>query len=765
MSREDVYLHVRGESTFVDDLAAPAGQLFAAVLGSPVAHGTITRLDASGALQHSGVVRVLTAADIPGENQIGPILPDEPLLADGTVHHVGQPVAVVLAETLAAARRARRDIALEIDPLPPVLDARAAAARGQLLLPARTFALGDVDAAWSRCAQVVTGRADSGAQEHFYLETQGALAVPAENGTVVIHSSTQSPTGVQRQAARVLGVPMHAVEVDVRRLGGGFGGKEDQATPWAVICALGAALTGCAVRLVLDRRDDLVMTGKRHPYSSDFKLGLAEDGEFLAYEVVYYQNAGSAADLSPAILERSLFHATGSYAIANVRATALSCRTNLAPFTAFRGFGGPQAMFVLEAAIDAAARGMGVAARDLQRRNLLREGSVFPYGQTADECHAERCWNEADRAYDFAAIASAAAEHNRSHAGTKKGTAVMPVCFGISFTNPSLNQAGALVHVYADGSVGVATGAVEMGQGVNQKIRRIVAAALGVATARVRLDTTNTSRVANTSPTAASAGADLNGMATRLACLQIRGRLQQFAADRLGGAEPAQIGFADERVLLAGQSTPLDWPELIRSAQLARIDLSAHAHYATPRIAFDKTAEKGRPFAYHVYGTAITEVTLDCLRGTATIDAVRLVHDAGKSIDLATDRGQVEGALAQGLGWMLLEDVTWDEAGRLRQDTAGKYKVPDLGFVPPVLEVAFLEDADNPHAVLGSKGIGEPPLMYGIGAYFALRDALAAARGDLAADYTAPLTCERTLQLLAGRATGHATPNLEESPS
>ena len=730
MKHGDPHLHVRGESIFVDDLPAPAGTLHAVVLGSPTAHGTITGLDVSAALRHSGVVAVLTAADIPGENQIGAILPDEPLLADGKVHHVGQPVAVVLATSAAEARRARLDINLDLEPLPVVTDPR----QGQPLLPARTFASGDVDAAWSNCAHVVSGRADTGAQEHFYLETQGAMAEPTESGTVRVHSSTQAPTGVQRQIARVLGVPMHAVEVDVRRLGGAFGGKEDQATPWAAICALGARITGRAVRLILDRRDDLVMTGKRHPYSADYKLGLDAKGRFLAYEVTFYQNAGSAADLSPAVLERSLFHATGSYAIDNVRATGQSCRTNLPPFTAFRGFGGPQAMFVMEAAIDAAARELGVPAHELQRRNLLRPESVFPYGMTAENCRAERCWDEVDRAHDIAAIIDAAGAHNARSAATKKGVAVMPICFGISFTNTSMNQAGALVHVYTDGSVGVSTGAVEMGQGVNQKIRRIVAVNLGVDLDRVRVETTNTTRVANTSPTAASTGADMNGAAAQEACQQIRERLHAFDPDEN------------------------DWDKLVAAAHVARIDLSAHAFYATPRLHFDKTTEKGRPFAYHVYGTAITEVTLDVLRGTATIDAVKLVHDGGRSLDETIDRGQVEGALAQGLGWMLLEEARWDAEGRLLHDTAGKYKVPDLGFLPPIIDVAFLEDADNSEAVLGSKAVGEPPLMYGIGAFFALRNAIAAARTDIDVSRTeAPLTPERTMQLL--------TTNREETPA
>jgi xanthine dehydrogenase large subunit len=442
------------------------------------------------------------------------------------------------------------------------------------------------------------------------------------------------------------------------------------------------------------------------------------------------------------VLERSLFHSTASYHVPNVRVTGLSCRTNLAPFTAFRGFGGPQAMFVFETAVDAAARTLGVARHRLQRRNLLREDSVFPYGMRAEGCRAERCWDEADRAYDLEARVAAAAAHNATTAATKKGVAVMPVCFGISFTNTSMNQAGALVHVYTDGSVGVSTGAVEMGQGVNQKIRLIVAQTLGVDLDRVRVETTNTTRVANTSPTAASTGADLNGAAAKLACEQIVARLRAFAPDQR------------------------DWSTLVAAAHLARIDLSAHAFYATPGIHFDKAREKGRPFAYHVYGTAIVEVTLDVLRGTSEIDAVRLVHDGGNLIDETIDRGQVEGALAQGLGWMLLEEVRWDPDGRLLHDTAGKYKVPDLGFLPDTVEVAFLQDAANSEAVLGSKAVGEPPLMYGIGAFFALRQAIAAAGGEVdAARATAPLTPERTMALLtrtaamaSGSADGAPTP-------
>lgn len=750
MKHGDPRLHVRGESIFVDDLPEPAGCLHASVLGSPVAHGEITRLDIATALGQPGVVAVLTAADIPGENQIGAIIADEPLLADGGVHHVGQPVAVVLADTPAQARRAREHVILDIDPLPVITDPREAAHQGQFIVPPRTFACGDTDQAWQRCAHVVEGRVDTGAQEHFYLEPQGAMAEPREDGTLMVHSSTQAPTAVQRQIARVLDLPMHAVQVDVRRLGGAFGGKEDQATPWAVICALGVRVTGRAVRLILPRGDDVVMTGKRHPYTSDYKLGLDADGKLLAYEVTMHQNAGSAADLSPAVMERSLFHATGSYFVPNVRATAMSCRTNLLPHTAFRGFGGPQAMVVMEAALEAAARAMGVPTWQLQRRNLLRDGQVLPYGQTVENARAEACWDR----HGIERLATEVEQHNRDHAQTKRGLAMMPVCFGISFTNTSMNQAGALVHVYTDGSVSVSTGAVEMGQGVNQKIRRIVAITLGVDIDLVRLETTNTTRVANTSPTAASTGADMNGMAARTACLQILSRLRTVAAQLVGAGDLEKITLRDGLVHHDGVATELGWGELVQAAHLERVDLAAHGFYATPRLHFDKSTETGRPFAYHVFGTAAITVTLDVLRGTSQVDQVLVVHDGGRLIEPDVDRGQVEGAVAQGLGWMLLEDARWSDEGHLLHDTAGKYKVPDLGFTPARIETEFLPDAANPEAVLGSKAVGEPPLMYGIGALFALRQAVLAANPDLDASLVvAPLTPERTLHILSEETT------------
>lgn len=746
MTQPDPVLHVRGEAHFVADLPLPAGTLHAAVLGSPQAHAKMLQLDATAALNQSDVVAVLTAADIPGENQIGNIIQDEWLLAAGEACYIGQPVAVVIATTLEAARAARERIALELEPLAAVFDARDAFDQNRLIQPPRTFNIGDVEAAWSQCDVVIEGQTESGAQEHVYLETQGSLAIPRESGGVKVISATQSPGGIQRAVARVLGCPMHNVEVDVLRLGGAFGGKEEQATCWAAMAALAAWRLQRPVRLVLPRQEDIRMTGKRHPYSADFKLGLTRDGRILAYEVHFFQNAGAVADLSPAILERTLFHAANSYFIPNFRATAASCRTHLPPNTAFRGFGAPQAMFVLEAAIDQAAQRLSVEPAVIQEQNLLDEGDSFPYGMCVQRCRARRCWKEALQRYDLLAQRQRVRRFNAKHALQKKGLALMPICFGVSFTTTFLNQAQALVHVYADGSVGVSCSAVEMGQGVRQKIQWVAARTLGVALERIKLESTNTTRAANMSPTAASVGCDLNGQAVRTACLAILARLFGFLG-RLLNENDDVFTLHDETVSRRGKSTDITWARLVRMAYLERVNLSAHAHYSIPNIGFDRNTEKGQPFSYHVFGTALLEATLDCLRGTYRIDTVRVVHDLGQSLAPLIDRGQVEGGIVQGLGWMMLEEIRHDDHGRLLTDNLTTYKIPDIYFAPEI-HVHFLTDAENPAAVLSSKAVGEPPFMYGIGGYFAILQAMRAFRPDVDIAYDTPLTPEKVLLAL-----------------
>jgi len=735
--------HTKGQSVYLDDIPLVGGTLFGAAFSSPVAHGHIRQLYLEEAARHPGVVRIFTYQDVTGENQIGGIVPDEPLLAEHEVDFCGMPIAFVVATSDEAARAAVKKIRVDITPLPVITDPRMAYAQGQLIVPPRTFRLGDTAQAWAQCEYVVEGTADTNGQEHLYIETQCAYAIPQENNELKIYSSTQSPTAGQRTAARVLGVPMHQLEVDVIRLGGGFGGKEDQANAWVALCALAAHLLCRPVKYVLSRLEDMAMTGKRHPYSSDFKIGLDKDLKIIAYEVDFYQNAGAAADLSPAIMERTLFHTTSTYFVPNVRATAFSCRTHLPPNTAFRGFGGPQAKFVMEAAIATAAEKLGLDASVIQQRNLNQTGDEFPFGQKAvSEAHA--CWEKAEALYDVATLRQEVATFNTANILHKKGLAVMPICFGISFTNTSMNQARALVHVYYDGSVKVSTGAVEMGQGVNTKMLQVAAQTLCISPDKVRLQTTSTNRIANTSPSAASATADLNGKAVQLACQAIAQRLRQVAAQVLEISETA-IELRNEQVLAHGQPTELNWQKLVSAAFLKRVSLSEHAHYATPEVHFDKATEKGHPFAYHVYGTAITTVTVDCVRGTYQVDAVRVVHDFGRSMNPAVDRGQLEGGIVQGIGWMTLEELLYDPAGQLRSNTLSTYKIPDIYSVPKEIAIEPLQTEQDNLAIFRSKAVGEPPFMYGIGTYFALRNAIRAFNPASPIAFDAPMTPEKVL--------------------
>ena len=745
MRTTDIEKHVRGESQFIDDINIPEGTLYAAVFDSSVAHGKIIKINVDEAKLISGVRAVLTSKDIPGTNQIGGIIPDETLLAEGEVHFVGEPIGMVIADSFEIARKAIRKIKIDYEKLSAVFDPREAFEKGKLIMPPKIFSFGNVEEAWDKCNVVLEGKVESGGQEHLYLETQGSIAIPEEGGKIKLISSTQSPTAVQRAAARILGVEMNNIEVDVLRLGGAFGGKEDQATHWAVMSALAAYKLNKPVKLVLNRMDDIRMTGKRHPYSSDYKIGLTSEGKILAFEATYFQNAGAVADLSSAILERTLFHATNSYYIPNVKATGISCKTNLPPNTAFRGFGGPQGKFVIEAAIYKAAEKMGIDASEIQRKNLLKDRDSFYYGQAVENNHAERCWSLAGKKYDVENLKQEVKNYNSKNHQFKKGIAVMPICFGISFTNTFLNQASALVHIYTDGSIGVSTAAVEMGQGVNEKIKIAVSKTFSVVKDRIRIETTNTTRVANTSATAASSGADLNGNAAILACKNILERLLKVAAEELKLSDYHDLEIKEETVFNKEVKTKLIWNELIKLAYQKRINLSSHALYATPDIYFDRETNKGRPFAYHVYGTGISIVTLDCLRGTYTIDSVKVVHDFGKSLNPAIDLGQAEGGIAQGIGWLTVEEVSHSDEGKLLSNSLSTYKIPDIYAAPKEIEVSFLEDTENQYGPLNSKAIGEPPLMYGIGTYFAILNAMKTFRPEKDFEISAPITPEKVL--------------------
>ena len=746
MKNIDSYTHLRGESIYLDDIPLLKDSLYAVVFDSPVAHGKIKSLDTKKAAGIKGVVRIFTASDIPGENQIGGIIPDEELLASTHVHFCGMPIALVVAETEEIARQAIKEIKIEIEPLPIITDPREAKEKGELIIPPRTFQIGDTGAAWDQCDYIFEGQTDTNGQEHLYIETQGAYTLPAENGSLKIFSSTQGPTAVQRTAARVLNIPMHKVEVDTTRLGGGFGGKEDQATTWAVMCALACYHLKRPVKYSLHRMEDMRMTGKRHPYSSDFKIGLGKDLKIKAYEVIFYQNAGAAADLSPAVMERTLFHCNNSYFIPNLKATAYSCRTHLPPNTAFRGFGGPQGMFVIEAAIDKAARELGIAASAIQEKNLIQTGDQFPYGQKA-ESEAVECWTKLEELYNVNAVRKEIAAFNKKNKLLKKGMAIMPICFGISFTKTRMNQARSLVHVYTDGSVGVSTGAVEMGQGVNTKILQVAAQVFSLPAERIRIQTSNTLRVANTSPSAASATADLNGKATQLACMEILNRLKKVAAQELKVAIDS-ISIENEKVLVDGNPSKISWEDLVMLTYNNRISLSEHGHYTPPGIHFDSNTEKGHPFAYHTYGCAMITVTIDCLRGIYDIDSVKVVHDFGNSMNHVIDLGQCEGGIVQGIGWMTMEELLFDKEGRLKTNALSTYKIPDIYSVPKEILVHFLDTNKDNLAIFRSKAVGEPPLMYGIGAYFALRDAILAFNPAADIRYDTPMTPEKLLMNL-----------------
>ncbi|WP_417799565.1 xanthine dehydrogenase molybdopterin binding subunit [Tenacibaculum sp.] len=744
MKNIDSFTHVRGESLFVDDLMLRQDTLFGLVFDSPKAHGKIKLVDYSKAEALEGVIKIFTYKDVLGENQIGGIIPDEPLWAEDEVHFWGQPIAFIVAKSEAIAKKARTLITIDIKELPVITTAKEAKEKGSFINAPRSFNLGDTQNAFTECDYVFEGETFSNGQEHLYLETQGCYAVPQENGNIKITSSTQGPTAVQKTAAKVLGIPMHKIEVDVIRLGGGFGGKEDQATPWAVMAAVAVQHLNRPVKYMLNRHDDLRMTGKRHPYSSFYKIGLTKDLKIKAFEAEFLQNSGAAADLSPAIAERTLFHATNSYFVPNVSTTVYSCKTNLPPNTAFRGFGGPQGMFVIESAIADAADKMGINKREIQETNLLAENDEFSYGQIATEVQAQNSWFSAKEQYQLEKLEQEVADFNSKNDRYKKGISLMPIAFGISFTNTPMNHARALIHIYQDGSVGVSTAAVEMGQSVNTKMLQVAQSVLGISADKVKLETTNTTRVANTSPSAASSTADLNGKAVEMACNSLVERLTKVAADMLS-SEEKNISFKENFIFTNDHKSELTWEALIAEAMLRRVALSENAHYATPIIHFDKTKEKGHPFAYHVYGTAITTVTVDCIRGNYEIDSVKIVHDFGKSMNMGIDLGQVEGALAQGIGWMTLEEIAYNNDGRLLSNALSTYKVPDIFSAPKTIETIPLKTEGNQMAIKKSKAVGEPPLMYGIGAYFAIQQAVKAFNPNYKLKFHAPFTPEKVL--------------------
>lgn len=744
MKNIDSFGHLRGESLFVDDVITKQSTLVGLVYDSSCAHGKIIKVDYSQAEKVEGVTKIFTYKDIVGINQIGGIIPDEPLWAEDEVHFAGQPIAFIVANNDLNAKKARALIQIEFENLPIITTAKEAKNKGSFINEPRYFRLGDTDKSFTNCDYVYEGETFTNGQEHLYLETQGCYAYPMENGNIKIISSTQGPTQVQKATAKVLGVPMHKIEVDVTRLGGGFGGKEDQATAWAIMAAVAVQHLNKPVKYILNRHDDLRMTGKRHPYESTFKIGLDKDFKIMAFEAEFLQNSGAAADLSPAIAERTLFHATNCYFIPHVKTTVYSCKTNLPPNTAFRGFGGPQGMFVIESAIAKAANALGIDKRLIQKANLINENDSFSYGQIATNAEAVNSWNSAEEKFDLLSLEKAVNDFNEKNDRYKKGMAVMPIAFGISFTNTPMNHARALVHIYQDGSVGISTAAVEMGQSVNTKMLQIASDTLGIDPEKVKIETTNTTRVANTSPSAASSTADLNGKAVLKACQALNERLIAVAA-KMYNVKEGKISFQSDFTFIDNKKTSHSWQDVVAQAMLERVALTENAHYATPEIHFDKATEKGHPFAYHVYGTSITTITLDCLQGTYEIDAVKIVHDFGKSMNMGVDMGQVEGALVQGIGWMTMEEISYDEKGKLFSNALSTYKIPDIFSVPKKVEIIPLETSGNQMAIYRSKAVGEPPLMYGIGTYFAIQNAIESFNKKYNLTFNSPYTPEKVL--------------------
>ena len=747
MKNIDSIGHVTGKSVYIDDIPTLKGTLHTTIFGSTIAHGKIIKFDATKAMNLEGVERIITYKDITGENQIGGIIPDEPLFAEQEIHFHGHPIALVVATSEYIARKAASLIEVEYEDYTPVVDPREAQQKWLLLIPPRTFKMGNTDESWKKCKYVFEGSVEMGGQEHLYIETQGAYAYPLEGGYIKVHSSTQGPNAVQKTVARVLGLPMHMIEVDVVRLGGAFGGKEEQASGFGAMAALAAHVLQKPVKLILPRHDDMRMTGKRHPYSADFKIGLSSDYKILSYQAVLYQNGGATADLSPSIMERTLLHSTGAYFIPNTHVTVYSCKTNLPPNTAFRGFGGPQGMFVIESAIAKAADELKIPMETIQKVNLLKENDEFHYGQIAENVNMEECFSALNSKFKLEQIQKEINQFNQDNKYKKRGMSVMPLCFGISFTTIFLNQARALVHIYQDGSVSVSTGVIEMGQGVNTKLAQIAALTLGISIGKVKIHSTNTSRVANSSPTAASSGADLNGNALLVAANALVKRLKEVAAEMVSSL-PENIEILNNEVLLNGKSTGISWETLVSTAYLKRVSLSEHGHYATPTIYFDKTKEKGHPFAYHVYGAAAITTTVDCIRGTYEIDDVLIVHDFGNSINPTIDLGQVEGAVVQGIGWATLEELSYNEKGRLLSNSLSTYKVPDIYFAPKSIKCEALDTKGHELAVLKSKAVGEPPFMYGIAAYFAIQNAIKSFNPNYKLDFDLPLTPEKVLMRL-----------------
>ena len=738
--------HVSGTALYLDDIPSVPGALETALVLSPHAHARIRSIDFTAALAAPGVVAAITARDIPGKNDIGPIRPDEPLLPPEVVEYEGQPVVAIAAATLDQARAAARLVKIDYEVLPPVLSVEDAIAKQQFLAPPQIMTRGDVDAALTGARHRLLGELRCGGQDHFYLEGQIAIATPGEGRDMHVFSSTQHPTEIQHGVAHLLGIPFNAVTCEVRRMGGGFGGKESQATLIAGIAAVLAWKAKRPVKLRLPRDDDMRATGKRHPFLFRYDVGFDDSGTIEALDLMLAANGGNVADHTPAVLTRALCHTDNCYWLPNLRLTGYACKTNTVSNTAFRGYGGPQGMFGIETIIEIIARHLGKTLEDVRRRNFYGHGrnDVTPYGMTVEDNIIERVLGELDRDVDLAGWRAQIEAFNRTSPVVKKGLATMPVKFGISFNRPALNQAGALVHVYTDGSVTLNHGGTEMGQGLFIKVAQVVAEAFQIDIGNIRITPTSTGKVPNTSPTAASSGSDLNGMAALNAAEQIKARMTDVAAEQFN-VPAGEIVFQQNRVYAGNRS--MSFAELAALSWEKRVSLSATGYYRTPKIHWDFATNTGRPFYYFTYGAAAAEVAVDTLTGETRVLRAELLEDCGRSLNPAIDLGQIEGGFVQGMGWLTTEELVWDDKGRLRTHGPSTYKIPGSRDVPPVFNARILADAPNrEETVFRSKAVGEPPLMLALSVWLAIRDAISSLSDyRLAARLEAPATPERVL--------------------
>jgi len=760
LPHESAVLHVTGEAAFTDDLPELRGTLYAALVTSPVAHGTLVGphngVDKAALLREHGVVAVFTAEDIPGENNCGPIVHDDPFLAPEVVNYLGQPVAVVVAREMVYAREAATKARLNIQPLKPILTIEDALAAESWVMPSKRIQRGDAAAALATAPHRLAGSTRTGQQEQFYLEGHITYAVPREDGQLTLYTSSQHPEGNQKEAAAALNLSTKDVEVICRRMGGGFGGKEGNASIFSQSAALAAHLLRKPVKLRPSRDDDMLITGKRHDFRIDYDVGFDDEGRILGLDLMLASRCGPTMDYSGPVNDRALLHIDNCYHLPNLTAVGHRCRTHTQSSTAFRGFGGPQGMFAIETVIDEIARHLGKDALDVRRLNLYRTSDdpdtlTTQYGQQIEDWVGDQVLAEVEARAGYRQRRAEVAQWNAQHKTRKRGLAITPLKFGISFTATLLNQAGALVNVFNDGSVAVNHGGTEMGQGLNTKIAQLTADELGCDVKRVRVTATDTMKVPNASATAASSGFDLNGAATREACRQLRERLAPVAAAELGCA-PEQVSFAGDAAR-GPDGKHLPFKTLASKAWAARVGLSQTGYYRTPEIGYDPNRLFGRAFYYYCYGASVSEVEVDLLTGEWRLVRADMVHDVGRSINPALDRGQVEGGYIQGMGWLTMEECIWDAQGKLLTHGPSTYKIPVAGDVPAEFHVHLFDGANIKPTPYNTKATGEPPLMLSLSVFFALKDAVgAAAGGNAPVPLQAPATPERIL--LAARALG-----------